>query len=175
MKFILKVERKLNFPAPAWFWWKLFFSAGRTFFLLLLRALWSWASLGVASRIYFRSSDLLCGVRAAFRALAWKRLTAAEWSGAGKSEKKAVCLRACQCARVRAKREIEGARERAAFPRCWVPGCRRLRQHGLRVEEAGGPRGQQPREDLLHAEESASGDQDGHRVRVRAAGLQLGR
>ena len=72
----------------------------------------------------------------------------------------------------------------------WGPGwssreriCRRLlrccpprqRGHGLRAEEAGRPGGQQPREDLLHPEETAGGDQDRHRVRVRAAGLQPGR
>lgn len=47
--------------------------------------------------------------------------------------------------------------------------------HGLRPEEAGGAGGQQSWEDLLHPEESPGGDQDGHRPRVRAAGLQPGR
>lgn len=41
-----------------------------------------------------RASALPCGIRAAFHAPAWQRLTAAEWSGAGKSEKKAVRVRA---------------------------------------------------------------------------------
>lgn len=56
-----------------------------------------------------------------------------------------------------------------------VIGFPRLGGHGLRLAKTGRPGGQQPREDLLHAEETASGDQDGHCVRVRAAGLQSGR
>uniref|UniRef100_A0A3Q3JWE1 Raftlin family member 2 n=1 Tax=Monopterus albus TaxID=43700 RepID=A0A3Q3JWE1_MONAL len=51
----------------------------------------------------------------------------------------------------------------------------RLGGHGLRLEEAGRPGGQQSRENLLHLEKTASGDQNGHCVRVCAARLQSGR
>lgn len=62
-----------------------------------------------------------------------------------------------------------------ALPPRWETGTTRLGGHGLRLEEAGRPGGQQPREDLLHPEENTSGNQNGHSVRVRAAGLQSGR
>lgn len=173
LNFNLKVERKLYFPESSLILMETFLVfAGRTFFLLLLCA--NWTSPGVFPRIPFRTSDLICGIRAAFCALTWRKWTAAKWSGAGKSQKKAACV--CVSERERERTwEREGAREGAALPRCWVPGCRPLRQHGLRVTEAGRARGQQPREDLLHAKEGTSGDQNGQRVRVRAAGLQFGR
>lgn len=167
LNFTLKVERKLYFPDSSLTLMETFlFFAGRTFFLLLLRA--NWTSPGVFPGFPLELPILSAGFAPHF----------ARWHG--RSEEEPVNLRrkqrACACVRERERtRDREGAREGAAAPRCWVPGCRPPRQHGLRATEAGGARGQQPREDLLHAEEGTSGDQDGQRVRVRAAGLQSGR
>lgn len=97
------------------------------------------------------------------------------WSGPvkveGSTEARCVCV--CRQQAERLPRCSPGALP-LLTPRS-ASGCPRLGGHGLRLTETGRPGGLQPREDLLHPEETTSGDQDGYCVRVCAARLQPGR
>lgn len=97
------------------------------------------------------------------------------WSGPVKVEGSTEARSVCVCRRQAERLPRFSPGSPPVLPPRSASGCPRLGGHGLRLTETGRPGGLQPREDLLHLEETTSGDQDGHCVRVCAAGLQSGR